>query len=204
MPKSEEEGIQEEEYEATAASIDARVTGTVRLPGDWEDKMKEFFPDENLRRMVKEKFESGEAYRGGGTTEEVLGNSKSFTLEVKNLCPGDPANVTDFTGIEKVASKNIPDGGRTPEITVKYISPSVDMSTWEKIPGKVTHVVLDHLETPVGVLTSTGLYDFNQIYGNRCNLPSFLSVKNDQELFTNPAELKFVRSTVMKKQLLYT
>ena len=197
--ETEEEWDQEEEYEATAASIDARVTGTVRLPGDWEDKMKEFFPDENLRRMVKEKFESGEAYRGGGTTEEVLGNSKSFTLEVKNLCPGDPANVTDFTGIEKVASKNIPDGGRTPEITVKYISPSVDMSTWEKIPGKVTHVVLDHLETPVGVLTSTGLYDFNQIYGNRCNLPSFLSVKNDQELFTNPAELKFVRSNSNEK-----
>ena len=102
----ETETTQEDATELAAAG-DAGRAGAIRLPSDWEEKMKEYFPDENLRRMVKEKFESGEAYRGGKSTEDVLGYSRSFTLEFKSLCPGDPANVKDFTGIEKIAVKEI-------------------------------------------------------------------------------------------------
>ena len=208
MPETEttqEETTQEDATELAAAG-DAGRAGAITLPSDWEEKMKEYFPDENLRRMVKEKFESGEAYRGGRSTEDVLGYSRSFTLEFKSLCPGDPANVKDFTGIEKIAVKGVKDNNKTPLLTLRCISPAMDMSTLENLAGKPVKAWVDLNETTVAVLTESGTYNFNEKPGNSniCNLPKCVGgIDSKQEWLTNRAELNFVRSNSEKTVTIY-
>ena len=205
---TQEEATQEETAELAAAG-DAGRAGAVRLPSDWDEKMKEYFPDENLRRMVKEKFESGEAYRGGRSTEDVLAYCKSFTLEYTHLCPENPANVTDFTGLEKLATRQFPVDGEDPVVTVKCISPSMDMSVWEKLAAKIgerlLYIKLDYGKAVPAILTVYGReYRSDSRPGEPDrNLPSISALAFDQEFFANTAELNYVRSNNEKTVTVY-
>ena len=208
QPAKEEEPADEqpEAEEQEQTQFDARAKKPVKLPADWDEKMAEFFPDENLRRIVKEKFESGEAYGGSAaTTEAFLARCKSFTLKIKNLCEGDPANVKDLTGIEKLGQRR----DSRARIIVTYSSPCMDMSLWETLAQKLPKslprgglaVTIDYVGVIPTILTASGIEYYGSRYPGEINLPKLMGFSNTQEFFTETVKLNYVRANDPEKDV---